>query len=854
MTQPTDWKQQARTTASANCRSFHDCLDLTDGVPELVSPVPIPEGFAQAPLLLTTLFGESARVCVATGRSNAKTQVVTAARITVKTRELPEGAWFKVNELIRDKPSGRNGGWADVDTATRYLLLEMDHAGQEEQWRFWSAAISVGFPVVSLVNSGNKSLHALIRVDAKDLKSYRTAADQVMALLSPFIPDPSTRNPSRYSRLPGVLRGPSKGEQKLEYLNPDAPVWSDSCEAASLLRDFAKRALPIPEKLRKALQHSREARERPLDADDNKDFSKKLGKLTGFRAIDLHHYAVDACWHQFSAEPVAGLEEKHYIHCPWAGEHTGSGDDDSATDAYLYERVTDARMKWGFHCSHHACQGRNVLDVLELAKEANPELFAECLAPEPDVLSGFDGVPDAGEPEGAEEWAVPEIMLTSAPNDVDNTHIFMKLHRAKVRHVRNPDKWLVWDDTRWKPDCTGQAAHLAKDVEKLRRKHAGDDPDAQKMAKGAGSAKAIANILTLASSEPVVAATADSFDVDPWLVGCVNGTLDLRTGTLRAARPGDMISMQLSCRYDPHAVCRRYDQFLEEIHPDDPNITAFIDLWSGYCLSGSAREDKMLIFHGPKGRNGKSTLVKVLSTVLGDYAAVMPEGFLAARKGGTDPSAPNAPMVALKGKRLALISETNERVMLDEAKVKMLTGGEMISVRRVFGTEQEQMSLSAKVIVSSNHRPEIKGTDPAIWSRILLVPFNETFADNPDRELFGKLMAEREGILARMVRGCLAYQEHGLAIPPSVVASTRDYRETEDVLQQFLNDCTEPDPSGHTDKAELHRVYRVWAERNGHSPIWTSVMLTRKMGEKGFRDRKSHGERVWLGFRCAENA
>ena len=69
--------------------------------------------------------------------------------------------------------------------------------------------------------------------------------------------------------------------------------------------------------------------------------------------------------------------------------------------------------------------------------------------------------------------------------------------------------------------------------------------------------------------------------------------------------------------------------------------------------------------------------------------------------------------------------------------------------------------------LAANHKPVIRNTDVAIWRRIRLVPFDVVIPpQDRDSDLPDKLKAELPGILAWAVRGCLEWQEQGLAAPP----------------------------------------------------------------------------------------
>jgi hypothetical protein len=130
------------------------------------------------------------------------------------------GAWIRFNP-VSETGSGQTGAHRDSDvTSHRYLLVESDELPIEIQLSLY-ARLMLG--VAALVTSGGKSVHAVARIDAESEADFKAGAAHVLRRLTPFGVDPSNRNPSRYGRLPGVLRSigaTGDGQQRLLYLNP----------------------------------------------------------------------------------------------------------------------------------------------------------------------------------------------------------------------------------------------------------------------------------------------------------------------------------------------------------------------------------------------------------------------------------------------------------------------------------------------------------------------------------------------------------------------------------------------------------------------------------------------------------
>jgi putative DNA primase/helicase len=135
-----------------------------------------------------------------------------------------------------------------------------------------------------------------------------------------------------------------------------------------------------------------------------------------------------------------------------------------------------------------------------------------------------------------------------------------------------------------------------------------------------------------------------------------------------------------------------------------------------------------------------------------------------------------------------------------------------------------------KFIVLTNHKPEVRGSDYAIWRRLLLLPFEIIFGDEKaiaageasqlkDKTLSDKLLVERDGIFAWMVRGCAEWRKKGLAEPSKVLSATAEYREEQDRIGQFIAEQCECGPGHSDEQSVLYHQYQMWTETNGYYPI-----------------------------------
>jgi putative DNA primase/helicase len=165
---------------------------------------------------------------------------------------------------------------------------------------------------------------------------------------------------------------------------------------------------------------------------------------------------------------------------------------------------------------------------------------------------------------------------------------------------------------------------LARHVETLDDSHAGALLAHIKASLSTAKLKAL---VECAQSEPGMAVQPEDLDQHPWLLNVANGTLDLQTGTLRDHDRADLLTFALPVAYDARATCPTWQRFLDRIMAGNQNLIAFLQRAIGYALTGAIREHVLLILWGT-GRNGKSTFLNTLRTLLGPYGMKAPSELL----------------------------------------------------------------------------------------------------------------------------------------------------------------------------------------------------------------------------------
>jgi P4 family phage/plasmid primase-like protien len=511
------------------------------------------------------------------------------------------------------------------------------------------------------------------------------------------------------------------------------------------------------------------------------------------------------------------------------------------------------------------------LEQAALAAKADPALtddLAESLAH--DLLRRYDEIQVRKRIGWCRALLLPERAGLPAGQHRDctefgNVHRMMDKFGNELMFASETEQWYRWHENRWLAATPEEVTFMASETIRSIMDEARDEQNEEERARlmqwarDSQKANMVRNMTMLARAQPRVFVRTGVLDADTRFMGAANGIIDLQTGQLLPAAREARITQYAGCDYLPGADAPWFKQTVREAFFDDLEMVIFFKRLMGYTLLGNPVEQRLIIPYG-HGANGKSTIMGAIGKALGNYAAAAAAETFTTTEGsrGSSAGGPREDLVRLRAARLLTISEVDENAHLKEATVKSLTGDDPITARGVQAKASVTYRPRFVPVMSVNHRPIIKGDDAGIWRRIMLVPFERNFKEDPnlpeDRHRSARISQELPGVLRWLVEGALEYQQHGLNAPVAVLAATEDYRSDMDLLKEWIDTRIVLDPDGAISTADMFVSWQQYAMPKGLLRlIGTSNALTRKLtGRKGFvKGQHCNGVRgrCWVGMR-----
>ncbi len=315
--------------------------------------------------------------------------------------------------------------------------------------------------------------------------------------------------------------------------------------------------------------------------------------------------------------------------------------------------------------------------------------------------------------------------------------------------------------------------------------------------------------------------SASGFDNNIELFNCLNGTLNLKTFEFREHRSEDYITKIANVIYNPDAKSDIWQRFIGEIMCDDTGKINYLQKAIGYAISGECNLEQAFILFGASTRNGKSTFVNTIATMLGGtggYAKNAQPELLQLNKNKRSGSA-NEDLARLVGCRFLSISEPSQNMALDVALLKTLTGRDTITARFLYANSFE-FTPQFTLFINTNHLPRVLDDTLFKSDRISVIEFTRHFtASEQDKHLKDRLISSDNlsGIFNWCLEGLRSYRTEGLDKPKAVIESTDNYNKESDKLTRFIEECLEPEEGIVIAIKELYKLYIIWCNNNGYA-------------------------------------
>ncbi len=404
-------------------------------------------------------------------------------------------------------------------------------------------------------------------------------------------------------------------------------------------------------------------------------------------------------------------------------------------------------------------------------------------------------------------------------DDTGNARRFVDGNLGEIRYNHVDGAWLCWDGRKWAEDQTGEIKRRADRMLEQMRQQITDDPVWEEKdisafrkhlsrSRSSRSRKAFIEEAKHLEGVPILPAQLDRY---PPALNVQNGVVSLKTGVCKEHSREYLLTKLAGVAYDGKAACPTWEQFLRDITREDPELILYLQRMVGYCLTASVREQCVFFLWGT-GSNGKSTFVDVVSEIMGEYAmACQPETVMMRDRN----TSARADIARLRSARLVTTFEPNDGARLDEGMVKQLTGGDKVTARFLYGKEFE-FRPEFKILMATNYKPVIKGTDQGIWRRVRLIPFSLQLPDEKkDKRLPEKLRREYPGILNWAIAGAVGWYREGLPPCKAVDEAVQEYRTEMDRVQQFIDDCLTVSDGSSLRASLLYQCYRGWCQEQG---------------------------------------
>jgi len=263
--------------------------------------------------------------------------------------------------------------------------------------------------------------------------------------------------------------------------------------------------------------------------------------------------------------------------------------------------------------------------------------------------------------------------------------------------------------------------------------------------------------------------------------------------------------------FEPDATCGRWIEFLNQVFDGDEERIKTLQQWFGYNLIADNRQHKLAMLIGPP-RSGKGTTMAVLSAILGNHNVANSSLASLGGRFGLEP---------LVGKLAALIDEGHLGKFTDTAlvleRLKAISGGSEQTVDRKGLPAVASVALKIRFTIAVNELPRLTDSSAAMRSRLLVIPYFNTYEGNEDFGLLDELLTEIPGITNWALEGLRLLRSVGRFNNPQAGEKIlRDFVYLSSPVQAFLDECCEVGVDKEVKRNDLRLAWSIWCSDNGH--------------------------------------
>lgn len=318
----------------------------------------------------------------------------------------------------------------------------------------------------------------------------------------------------------------------------------------------------------------------------------------------------------------------------------------------------------------------------------------------------------------------------------------------------------------------------------------------------------------MAMAAPMVLQDIEKFDNQEFLLNTPCGTYDLRQGMHGyMVHRADNFLTKVTTVSPGSRKEALWQQCLETFFQGDQDLITYVQHMVGLAAIGKVYQESLIIAYG-SGSNGKSTFWNAIARVLGSYSGTISSDVLTVGcRRNTKPE-----MAELKGKRLVIASELEEGTRLNTAFMKQLCSTDEITAEKKY-KDPFRFVPTHTLVLCTNHLPKVGANDKGTWRRLILIPFEAKLEGNPCVKNYTEYLVNEAGgaILKWIIEGAQKVIAADFSIPvPHVVAEAVEiYKENNDWLGRFLEDCCDQDPSYVVKVGDLYAEYQSYSFHQG---------------------------------------